>query len=121
MSKNKLVAVYGTLKENFHNHAVLGGSEKVYQGELAGWEMYSVGAFPACIRGRGNILIEVYEVTDQAVMVGLDRLEGYHVDEPRSSMYIRETVHVDGLNQDAYIYVWNSDVEGYPRVFNGVW
>lgn len=92
-----LVAVYGSLKQGYRNHALLGGSEfKGVDGTSAEFSMYSMGGFP-CITEGGDtsIHVEVYEVEDE-VFSRLDRLEGY------PSFYNRK--EIDTMYGKAWIY-----------------
>lgn len=70
------VFVYGTLKQGFSNHHWMleAGGKLICEASLFGFEMYSLGAFPAAVPGIGRIEGEVYEVEDISI---LDTLEGY--------------------------------------------
>ena len=119
---NKLVAVYGTLKQGFGNHRLLQHCTKVGTVDLEGWDMYSLGGFPAVCKGNGTILAEVYEVEDLATMVALDRLEGYRAKDEASSFYLRRTV--DTPFGDAYMYMMepnDSYLSGRPKIADGDW
>lgn len=76
----KRVFVYGTLKKGHGNNRVLGNS--TFLGEAItcadGFFMYTNGGFPYVLR-NGSFFIkgELYEVTSDEVLRGLDRLEGY--------------------------------------------
>lgn len=76
--KDILVAVYGSLRQGLHNHAVLGGSELVGEDTTTpNYTMVSLGSFPAVhIGGDTPITIEVYKVNEE-IFHNLDRLEGY--------------------------------------------
>lgn len=77
MKQGSLVAVYGSLKEGFGNHRVLGDSELVGSQWLSGWDMYSMGSFPAIVPGEGYISVEIYQVGSDSIAGNLDMLEGY--------------------------------------------
>lgn len=81
--------------------------------------MYSLGAFPAIVRGRGSIEVEVY-VIDEYTLKRLDSLEGYSGYPSIYNMYNREKVQTQyGV---AFIYVWaDNRVDTYTKVSDGVW
>ena len=75
---SKLVAVYGSLREGFGNHSLLGDSElKSTERLRGGFTMLHLGGFPGVVlEGDSDITVEVYEVDDD-VFARLDQLEGY--------------------------------------------
>jgi gamma-glutamylcyclotransferase (GGCT)/AIG2-like uncharacterized protein YtfP len=90
----ELVAVYGTLRAGCGNHRVIEGAIRQEDGVVAGlFEMFSLGGFPALTHSDTphDIVVEVYEVNNEAHAQGLDWLEGY------PTFYDREVVTlVDG-------------------------
>jgi gamma-glutamylcyclotransferase (GGCT)/AIG2-like uncharacterized protein YtfP len=71
------VFVYGSLKQGFHNHPVLGDSRLVCEAVIFGFKMVNAGSYPALLprsQGQPMILGEVYEVDDDTLS-RLDRLE----------------------------------------------
>jgi gamma-glutamylcyclotransferase (GGCT)/AIG2-like uncharacterized protein YtfP len=79
VSKMTKVAVYGTLRQGFHNHFLLEGSK--FLGKTKTEPIFSMhGNLIPWVRPDGNtaITVEVYEV-DQDTMRSLDFLEGYPV------------------------------------------
>ncbi len=103
-----LYFVYGSLLEGMHNHHILGPSEFVGKGELKGFEMYSLGSFPAIIPSNSKITIkgELYNVTSPMIEEMLDKLEGYRKNS-NSSFYNKSVVDVikpDGAVVKAYVY-----------------
>lgn len=111
-------AVYGTLRLNQGNYMRYldnEDSEYIKTKVIKGYEMYSLGGFPGVIRGNGNIVVDIFEVTNKNIETRLDRLEGYRGNND-SSMYLKEKTD-DG----EFIYIWNSDVTGLEKVENGDW
>jgi gamma-glutamylcyclotransferase (GGCT)/AIG2-like uncharacterized protein YtfP len=106
------IAVYGSLKKGFHNHALLerNGATKVSTERINGFIMHSMGFFPAIVPGDGEVTVEVYEAPDSA-MPSLDRLEGY------PSLYDRKEVSTSV--GPAWIYFMQNN-EG-PIVQGGCW
>lgn len=70
------VAVYGSLRAGFHNHILLQSSKLIGSERISGFDMYSLGAFPAIVQGVGDITVEMYEVNEHTFK-RLDRLEGF--------------------------------------------
>ena len=112
------VAVYGSLKQGFHNHSVMrqAGGQYEKSVRISGYDLYSLGSFPAIVEGEGSVECEVYAVED---IQPLDWLEGYREESEEDSFYLRRSVSVDG--EDVFLYVFNGDVAGLERVEDGVW
>lgn len=114
--------VYGSLLKGLHNHPV------IEEGELLGehetepeFTMVSLGGFPGVMH-YGNTVIkgEVYEV-DEHTFKNLDRLEGFNVQNPDSSFYIREQIETPfGL---VWIYLLREGPHNYHEdvVEDGDW
>lgn len=102
------VLVYGSLKRGFGNHRVMeaAGGKHIGAHTLSGFDMYSLGGFPAIVRGEGRVECEVYSVDS---LEPLDRLEGH------PTFYKREVV------DDMYVYIYQHDVTGRAKVEDGVW
>jgi gamma-glutamylcyclotransferase (GGCT)/AIG2-like uncharacterized protein YtfP len=75
-----LVTVYGTLLSNERNNRLLKDSEKLGDVIVTGFQMYSLGSFPACVRTDNyddhHIVGEVWKISDET-LIRLDMLEGY--------------------------------------------
>lgn len=117
----ELVAVYGTLKEDYPNHHVMvrSGGRLIGKGEtLSKWTMYSLGGFPAIVPddvSPVNISVEVFEVD---TLTYLDSLEGY----PGFYNRKKEKITLDNSEVDAYIYYINyKPVGSTPVLGDGVW
>jgi len=114
---NELVAVYGTLKQFYHNHRVMpSGSELVGLGVGVG-KMVSLGGFPGILKDTlGSYTCELWSVTD---ITPLDRLEG------NGSFYTREKRPIildDGDEVEAWVYMLPADeYNEYETVELGVW
>jgi gamma-glutamylcyclotransferase (GGCT)/AIG2-like uncharacterized protein YtfP len=104
------VAVYGSLRQGFHNYGLLENSK--YLGTFKTkpvFTMLSLRAFPGLILdGNTSIVIEVYEV-DEKVFSRLDSLEGY------PSFYNRIQIPVEGIEGSAWIYYLNSKDRRYSE------
>jgi gamma-glutamylcyclotransferase (GGCT)/AIG2-like uncharacterized protein YtfP len=115
----KLVAVYGTLRQGCGNNRVLGPSEKLGLFKTPPhWEMFSMGGFPGVRNGDKPITLEVYRVTDECVSQSLDWLEGYSGDE--SNFYDKTTVHTDWGEAEMYV-LQGEQYKGSPLIEGGDW
>lgn len=108
----KTVFVYGSLKQGFGNHRHLEGQELLGTGTLKGFDMFSLGPFPAIQPGQGNVNGELYRVDEDAFRC-LDRLEGHPV------MYCREPSIINDSNGEkveAWVYVYQGMVSPDEQV-----
>ena len=112
-----IVAVYGSLKRGFYNHRLLERSTFLSDGQVQGFEMFSLGSFPMVTPGRGSIAVELFEV-DHATFAQLDRLEGF------PNFYGRTVVTASTAYcpVQAWLYVGRREqVKDQPRVRSGLW
>lgn len=119
------VFVYGTLKRQYHNHAVMQRAQGVYVSDatLSDAFLVHLGGFPGLVvdEGSGRVVHgEVYEVEPQN-MEPLHRLEGYDAVND-TGMYVARKFPVElstGEQAEAFAYVWNSDHSRYPEIKDG--
>ena len=112
------VAVYGTLREGRGNNRLLATSTKLGTDTLKGWEMYPAGyggGFPVIFPSdapQDEIVVEVWECTEEVLKGPLDGLEGH------PTWYKRELV--DTAYGEAWIYVMQDEgYKQYPRIMSG--
>ena len=104
----KYVFVYGTLMKNQRNHEYLNCSIYIGDGVIDGYQMYDLGTYPGIVEGKGTVLGEVYQITEETEM-RLDYLE----DE--GNLYLKKLVIVRLKNNqtvNAMVYVYNQTVFG---------
>ena len=109
---NRNVFVYGTLMNGETNHHYLENSKFSGMATIEGYEMYSMGGYPAIIDGNSLIMGELYQVPNTD-MPSIDMLEG------EGSLYIKrcETVtDSKGKSSFAFIYVYNRDCSDLERI-----
>lgn len=109
---NRNVFVYGTLMNGETNHHYLENSKFSGMATIEGYEMYSMGGYPAIIDGDGIIIGELYQVPNIDIP-SIDMLEG------EGSLYIKrcETVtDSNGKSSFAFIYVYNRDCSDLERI-----
>ena len=122
---NKLLFVYGTLKKEHGNHQVLG--DAVFQNEdlLKGFQMHSLGGFPAISPYDFNpdnehpkiVHGELYEINDKD-LARVNQLEGYREEDLDHGFYDRTSVVLES-GAVALVYFMNNCHA--PVVENGVW
>ncbi|MFP4632618.1 MAG: gamma-glutamylcyclotransferase family protein [Halobacteriota archaeon] len=116
--------VYGTLMRGFGMQDGLGmrdRAEDAGTGKVLG-ELYDVDGTPALVaEGTDRVHGEVYRVVDDSLVEDVDRYEGYYPDSPSDSLYLR--VHREVVDRDlqAWMYVYNADVDDGVRVESGSW
>ena len=97
-----LLAVYGTLKENFPNYFYyLNPRKPIFRGLVQlPYQMHSDGGFPLLFPSvkTNKIHIEVFEVP-QKTIEKIDKLEGVPV------FYSRERVFLEELDSEVFLYV----------------
>ncbi len=108
------VFVYGTLLSCQRYHwRFLSGSTRLGRATLSGFDMLDIDTYPGIIPGEGEVLGEVYQVSD-ATLEALDELE--ELDE---GTYVRQQAEVmldSGDKIKAGIYVYNLSVEGKEKI-----
>ena len=97
-----LLAVYGTLKENFPNYFYyLNPRKPIFRGLVQiPYKMYSNVNFPLLFPAEENhpIHLEIFEVTEK-ILNRIDRLEGVPY------LYHRIKIHIEEVNDEVYLYV----------------
>jgi len=107
INKDRIIFVYGSLKKGFYNHNIyLEDVEYIGTGVIDGYDMYSLGKFPAIVEGNGVVYGELYKVTEEELSA-IDMLEGYNP-LTDTGLYIRRTVEVQTIAGKvlAEVYVW---------------
>lgn len=83
--------------------------------------IHDLGGYPGLVLGEGEVVGELFAVTDPAVIPQLDAFEDYDPDAPDNSRYLRVRIRLLSPDRQAWVYVWNRPVSGYPRVEGGDW
>lgn len=107
MKTKKLIAVYGSLRKNLHNHYYIENAK--YLGEFKTeplFSLYNLGSFPG-LKENGNtsITMEIYEVNEQESK-NVDSLEGYSKNIP-ATFYDKIDIETPYGIASTYIYVNN--------------
>lgn len=100
--ENYLLAVYGTLKENFPNYFYyLNPLKPIFRGLVKiPFQMYTNGGFPLLFTSEEHhmIYLEVFEVTEK-ILHKIDLLENV------PSNYSRVTIYLDEIDSEVFLYV----------------
>jgi gamma-glutamylcyclotransferase (GGCT)/AIG2-like uncharacterized protein YtfP len=122
----QFVFFYGTLMAGFDRRRRVGIDPKLtYMGrgsvEAA---LFDLGIYPAAVPDpEGTVWGEVYAMTEtEAVLAGLDEIEGYRPDDPDRSLYTRAQVDVrmpDGSKERAWMYFYNAPLGHAERITSG--
>ena len=117
---------YGTLMSGFERRTRLGlDAELAYRGR--GWihaSLYDLGLYPAAVPDEDSrVWGEVFELKDPAaVLEAIDEIEGYSVDHPDTSLYVRRHVPVhlaDDTVAEAWVYFYNAPLGRASRIPSG--
>jgi gamma-glutamylcyclotransferase (GGCT)/AIG2-like uncharacterized protein YtfP len=114
-----VLAVYGTLRRGEPNDSLLAGARYLGRARIAGRmrEMPRTAerayAYPSLVLGDGGeVVIEVYDLPDPAMLAAADALEAFDPADVAGSEYVRCLVEVvGGPVATAWIYVYNGPPE----------
>ena len=120
--------VYGTLQPD-HAPAELApairGLQKLGRGHVSG-QLYDLGDYPGATldpAARTRVHGLVFALPDDgAVLSALDAYEGFDPTDPANSPFSRTRARVqlsDGQQIEAWMYVYNRDPRGAPRIADG--
>lgn len=120
----KHIFVYGTLRHGQRAHSMLDrAAVHVKTCTIKGASIYHLGGFPGLkLEEGGTVVGDLYEIPDTGrveLLQKLDMYEGYREEYPMDSLYLRQTIQVEGT--EAWVYVFNHPVEGYNKIENGDW
>lgn len=116
MNSKKYIVVYGSLRakpEPFYNFNACGKQQFIKKFNLEGYELYSLGAYPAIIEGKGNITVELHEVDERTYQ----RIRGMEL----GAGYNEKQIEVDGKLASLYVYNNAERLRQRERVISGDW
>lgn len=91
--------------------------------------MYGANSFPAVIRGtnKDEITVEIYQVTDPAILKELDLLEGFDRANPtdKNSLYTIQEIYLEGEPEPIEMYTFDHHPKMVhqigPQIKSGDW
>ena len=83
--------------------------------------LYDLGEYPALVPGNGQVLGELYEVNDPGLFEELDWFESYDRGRQADPEYVRRQIPLIEPEIEAWVYMYDRDPTGYPRVESGDW
>ena len=95
----KVIITYGTLrKEGVLYKSFLGEKKSRYLwgGKIKGFDLYDLGSYPAVIKGNGEVVIEVFEVSEE-IFKAIERME-------KSSGYSQKEVIVNKIKGTIWFF-----------------
>jgi gamma-glutamylcyclotransferase (GGCT)/AIG2-like uncharacterized protein YtfP len=122
------VFVYGTLRKGGSNHFRMDGADFAGSGKVAGG-IYLIDSnpelvFPALKTDTpGHVVGEVYRVSE-IQLKALDAFEGISGHDEEACEYRRVMVEVEmesGGHQNAWVWEWNSGLDGARSLPEGDW
>jgi gamma-glutamylcyclotransferase (GGCT)/AIG2-like uncharacterized protein YtfP len=119
-----LLATYGTLMRGVGGLDRLGVANRISFVDPCrfGGLLYELGCFPGAVPGAGTVHGELLRLHDPEVWTVLDQYEGYDADGEDDSLFVRRRVSLRvPADQAAWIYWFNGDPAGRPRVPSGDW
>lgn len=129
MEKNRFLFVYGSLRSGFNSDAYQYISRYftlVDNAKVKG-VLYDLGDYPAALPSDKDFYItgELYYLKNEEeynwAMEQLDDYEGLHVEAGERPLYRRDIVTVYARDNEvmAWVYWYNNDIEGKPRIESG--
>jgi len=120
----RMLATYGTLMRAFDGIERLGVADQLSFVETCRFKgtLYDLGRFPGAVPGDGTVHGDLFRLHDSRVWAVLDRYEGYDPDREEGSLFVRRRVDLQRpSDQTAWVYWYNGDPDGRPRVSSGQW
>ena len=84
-------------------------------------DLYAVGEYAALVPGEGQVLGELYEVTDPEIFEELDWFESYDRGRETEPEYVRRRLALIEPETEAWVYVYDRDPARHRRVESGDW
>ena len=83
--------------------------------------LYDVGRYAALVPGAGQVLGELYEVTDPGLFEELDWFQTYDRGREPDPEYVRCLIPLIEPEIEAWVYMYDRDPGDAPRVESGDW
>lgn len=109
--KGNKIAVYGSLRYGEYNYNAFNSHYKMHHTGthiVDGLELYSLGAYPACAKGNGKVIVDTFEVTDEC----FSRIHGMEI----GAGYYASTINIDGEPHTIWLMTKGQDAYGWRRL-----
>lgn len=119
-----LLATYGTLMQAFGGLGRLGVADRVSVVRACRFAglLYDLGRFPGAVPGDGTVHGELLRLHDPRVWTVLDAYEGYEAEREEDALFVRRRVVLQvPSHRTAWVYWFNGDLAGCPRISSGDW
>ena len=123
--RGDLLAAYGEMLSGLDSHQAYGlrlRSGLVLRGSC--WIpgiLYDLGDYPALVPGTGQVLGELYEVSDSGLFEDLDWFETWDLGRESEPEYVRCLIPLIEPEIEAWVYMYDRDPGGNPVVESGDW
>jgi gamma-glutamylcyclotransferase (GGCT)/AIG2-like uncharacterized protein YtfP len=123
-----LLAVYGELLSGLGSLQPAGLRAQDVHGRLmlrgSCWipgALHDLGPFPALTPGRGQVLGELYEVSDPSVFEALDWFAAFDRGRAAEPDYVRRLIPLIEPEVEAWVYFYDGHPGDSPRIVSGDW
>ncbi|HEX2255415.1 MAG TPA: gamma-glutamylcyclotransferase family protein [Afifellaceae bacterium] len=118
------LVLYGSLRRELPDFRRLGlGHALTWLGPcVVRGTLHDLGAYPGLSPAGGtDIQADLFAISDAAVLGQLDAFEGYVPEDTAASLYLRRRIAVRRPAVEAWIYLYNGELDGAPVVVSGDW
>lgn len=123
-NNDEIVAVYGTLRYGDRANHLMDGCKYLGQDTIKG-KLYDLGAYPGAkfsdVSDSDTIVVDLYSLPNSGVLKGLDRYEGYYIDDINSSLYERKQTLTNESCASVWVYEYLGEVDEEWRIESGDW
>lgn len=88
-------------------------------------KLYNISWFPGAVLGNvsaGSVYGTVFYLHNLKVFNALDRFEGYNINQPKKSLFIRKITTVfleNNTTLSAWVYLYNQNVDNKKQILSG--
>jgi len=109
----KNILVYGSLRKDHYNFNRCGKQKFVKAMKLNGYDLFSLGSYPAILEGKGDLVVELHEV-DDLTHKNIQRME-------LGAGYSEKPIEVDGVTASLYVFNNKNIAKTQTQVKSGDW
>jgi gamma-glutamylcyclotransferase (GGCT)/AIG2-like uncharacterized protein YtfP len=106
---------YGSLRKvEGYNFGRCGKQKYIKTLTLDGYDLYSLGAYPAVVDGKGKVVVELHEIPNAQTAEYIRQME-------LGAGYEERVVNVDDVDAYLYVYKGNNRLNPELKVEHGDW